>query len=48
MLFVQWLISYLIVVCGKVFAALFPKGGEENKSTLDKSDQDKTNNQDKE
>lgn len=25
LLMIQWLLSYLIVVCGKVFAALFPK-----------------------
>lgn len=42
MLMIQWLISYLIVVCGKVFAALFPTGGDEDK--LDKEENKTTSN----
>lgn len=33
---IQWMISYLTIVCGKVFATLFPKGGEDKTKQQDK------------
>lgn len=38
LLLIQWLISYLIVVCGKVFAALFPIGSEQDKPTNEENE----------
>lgn len=42
MLLMQWWISYLIVIAGKVFAALFPK--KEEKDKPDKEENKTTSN----
>lgn len=42
LLLMQWWISYLIVIAGKVFAALFPKEEEQDKP--DKEENKTTSN----